>query len=146
MFLSEQFRSLFWNSLATDLLSKLKKRNLTERNISSNPFRSWPWGIGGEVNWFSPIGSSHCSVAEKRCCEQGNLGRKAFNWGLPYSVRGSVHYHCGRELGGTWGAGAESHILFHRPRETLGLVWAFETSEPTLHIASNKTTTPNPFK
>jgi hypothetical protein len=38
-------------------------------------------------------------MAVKRYHDQGNLQRKAFNWGLAYSLRNLVyhHHHHGRE-------------------------------------------------
>lgn len=49
---------------------------------------------------------SYCSIAMKRHCEHGNLGKMPCNWGLAGSFRDSFHYHHGREDGSRCGAGA----------------------------------------
>ena len=43
---------------------------------------------------------SHCSIAVKRYCDQGNPLKKSFDRRFAYSFRGLVYYHHGREHGG----------------------------------------------
>ena len=66
----------------------------------------------------------------KRYNDQATI-RKESNQGLAYSFRGLANGGEHGSMQADAGAVAESYILTHRQRDTLGLAWAFETSKTT---------------
>lgn len=77
--------------------------------------------------------ASCCSIV-KRHCIQGNLQKKALNWGLAYSSSEPMAIMAGSTAAGRQGTGAESSHLTHKQEaegDSLRLAGVLETSKST---------------